>query len=450
MLGTTTLDDQVDAQPLVVPDQTIAGSTHDVVYVATENNSVYAIDASSGAILLQTNLGPPVPDPLSCVNGSGPNVGINSTPVIDLTAQILYVISYVNVNGNTPTYKFHALNLSTLTDIAGSPATVSASHTLANGSVYTFNALVQRQRAALLEASGNIYAAFASFCDFRAGSSRGWMLGWNATTLAPLAANQLDDTQSSSPNNFFLSAIWMAGYGIAADPNGTLFFSTGNSDPSGTTYDGVTNIQESVVNINGNLNGVIGLFTPSNVGSLDSIDGDLSAGGVMLLPQQSGNTPFLAVIAGKDGRLFLLNRTNLGGFTPGGPDKVLDMHQLSGFWCGPSYFTGPDGINRIVTSQGSILQTWSLNLSPVPSLVLEGTTNIASGQDPGFFTVVSSNGNLTGSHIIWAVGRPTSTTAVNLYAFGASPVNGAYPLLYSSPAGSWPKAYPSGSGRTRY
>ena len=95
ILQTVTLDDQVDAQPLIVPGQTIAGGTHDVVYVATESNTVYGIDASSGAIILQRNLGSPVPAPLGCTN-NGPNVGINSTPVIDLSANTLYVIAYVN------------------------------------------------------------------------------------------------------------------------------------------------------------------------------------------------------------------------------------------------------------------------------------------------------------------------------------------------------------------
>jgi hypothetical protein len=425
------LDDQVDAQPLIVPGRTIAGGTHDVVYVATESNTIYGIDASSGAIILQRNLGSPVPAPLAC-NNNGPNVGINSTPVIDLSANALYVIAYVN--NPRPTYILHALNLTDLTDKPGSPVTVAASHTLTDGSTFTFNAQYQRQRPALLELNGNIYAGFGSFCDFQANNSRGWLLGWGAQTLVPLPANELDDTQATSPDSFFLSSIWMSGYGIAG--TGTaLYFSTGNSDAG--TYDGTTNIQESVVTLSNQL-GLLGTFTPSNVADLDKYDVDLGSGGVLLLPSQGGSFPDLAVTAGKDGRLFLLNRDAMqsSGFNSA---AALDTHQLSGCWCGPSFFMGSDGIGRVVTSAGSGLNTWQLQLSPSPKLVQEGTATIpTSSQDPGFFTVVSSNSTNAGTAIIWAVGRPVTTTAVTLYAFAATVSGGTYQLLFSSPAGSWP------------
>jgi hypothetical protein len=115
-----------------------------------------------------------------------------------------------------------------LTDKAGSPVTVSASHKLTDGSTFTFNAKYQRQRPALLELNGNIYAGFGSFCDFQANNSRSWLLGWHATTLIPLPTNQLNDTQATSPTSFFLSSIWMSGYGISG--TGTeLYFATGNS-----------------------------------------------------------------------------------------------------------------------------------------------------------------------------------------------------------------------------
>jgi putative pyrroloquinoline-quinone-binding quinoprotein len=436
ILGTVPLDDQVDAQPLIVPNQTIAGGTHDVVYVVTENNTVYAIDASSGAILLSNHLGTPVPTPLRCLN-NGPNVGINGTPTIDLATQTLYVIAYLN--GSPPIYRLHALKLSDLTDKVP-PATVAASHKLTNGSTYTFDATYQRQRPALLELNGNVYGAFGGFCDYHADKSRGWLLGWSASTLKPLPANHLDDTQATSPTSFFLDSIWMSGYGIAGTGS-QLYFSTGNSDggkASSTTYDGVTNIQESIVGLEGDLTHIFSIFTPSNVLQMDQHDRDLGSGGVLLLPTQSGSVPFLAVAAGKDGRLFLLDRSNLGGFTPGGPDKVLDEHLAPNCWCGPSFFTDSVGINRIVTSQGTSLQTWQVLLSPKPHLLLEGKANIATGQDSGFFTVVSSNGTSARTAIIWAVGRPKTTTTVNLYAFEATPSAHTYKLLFSSPAGSWP------------
>lgn len=437
LIQVVNLDDQVDAQPLVVP-VSVAGVEHDIVYVATESNTIYAIDAASGTILLQRNLGAPVVHPIGC-NNNGPNVGINSTPVIDLATQTLYVIAYVN--SSPPTYQLHALNLRTLADNAGSPVTVTASHTLTDGSTFTFDATYQRQRPALLEFAGNIYAGFGSFCDFEGNHSRGWVLGWNANTLSPLPGNLLTDMQATSPTNFFLSSIWMSGYGIAAS-GADLYFATGNSDcnvnltpelcPSQSTYNGTTNIQESVVALNTGLARVDGVFTPPNVLTLDQGDADLGSGGVLLLPQQSGPLPSLALIGGKDGNLYLLDRTNMA--TP------LDKRQLWQCWCGPSFFTGPDGIGRVVTSHGSTLGILQVSLSPTPHLVVEGTAQIASGQDPGFFTVVSSNGTQAGSAIIWAVGRPTNLNSpyVNLYAFAATASGGTYALLYSATAGYWP------------
>jgi hypothetical protein len=253
------LDDQVDAQPLVVPcSQAGISCTNDVVYVATENNTVYAIDSSNGAVLVSTNLGPPVPEPLGCGN-NGPNVGINGTPVIDLTSNTLYVIAYINGPAG-PTYQLYALNLSNLqgnTSInGGTPVTVAATHFQSNGSTFSFNPTNQRQRPGLLLENGNVYAAFGSFCDFHASylnttppppgtpnathhSTRGQLLGWSAATLQPLSgsqpggtANQLNNRLADDPVHFFLTSIWMSGYGIASDPpaDTNIYFATGNSD----------------------------------------------------------------------------------------------------------------------------------------------------------------------------------------------------------------------------
>jgi hypothetical protein len=465
-----TLKDQVDAQPLVIPSF-ING--HDIVFVADESNNVYQIDANTGTILRQVNLGPSVPKPLNCGN-NGPSVGINSTPVIDWTSQTLFVIAYVNVNSTTPTYFLHALNLNTLADKV-SPLKVAASHTQTDGTAFTFIATNQRQRAGLLFASGKVYAAFASFCDFHAGpsnptghSSRGWLLGWswNGTTLAALPANQLDDRQPGTGSSFILDSIWMSGAGPAGDESGNLIFATGNSDgPSAktSTWTGFgttgapcsgtatgspptsvacSNIQESVVKLKGDLTGITGLFSPNaQFGSfspdtlqLDQRDEDLGSGGVLLVPQRA--SAFLAAVAGKDGRLFLLDRSGTGL-------KFLQLRQGSACWCAPSYFTGQDGVGRIVASQGKGVQTFQV---PVTSLSPEGTSSLSTGQDGGFFTAVSCNGNnafgnCTNTPIIWAVSRPisSSSTGVNLYAFSGLAANGSYPLLLGpTQVGSWP------------
>jgi hypothetical protein len=439
LLASVLLDDQVDAQPLVT-GQTIAGQVINVVYVATENNTVYAIDGSTGNLLKTAHLGPPVPSPLGCQN-NGPNVGITGTPTIDVGRQTIYVITY-ELRNSLPSYRLHALSLQTLQDVTGSPIPISASHLLADGSKYTFNPKVQRERAALLESSGEIYAAFGSFCDFSASSSRGWLLGWSAGNLAPLGANELTDTLTTAPasngTNYFLSSIWMSGYGLAADASGNVFFVTGNSDPAVDTYTGTTNIQESAVKMPSNLIGVLDLFTPSNAFTLDQRDTDYAAGGLLVVPPQPGPVPKLAVAAGKDGRLFILNRDDMGGFhNPDIPAQVGIGH----CWCGPSYYQGSDGVGRVVTSGGTNVKTWTINTSLRPALTLEASsTSLATtAQDAGFFTTVSSNGTKSNTAIIWAIGRPTSSDHhITLYAFNGTKSGSTLPLLWSGSAGFWP------------
>ena len=445
LLQTVALDDQVDAQPLVVPGvQITAGKyqgLHDVVYVATENNTVYAIDVHSGTVLLHPNLGTPVPMPLGC-NNNGPNVGINSTPVIDPDSKTLYVMVYTQ-DWSGPAYRLHALDLGSLKDKV-KPEVVRASHTLTDGTTFSFNATYQRQRPGLLLANGSIYAGFGSFCDYGANLSRGWLLGWTAATLEPFPSNRLNDQQSTSPNSFFLSSIWMSGYGPSTDDEGNILFVTGNSDPSGTTYDGVTSIQESVVKVSPTLTTVLDLFTPSNQEALDRQDNDFGSGGVLVLPDQPGSMPHLAVAAGKVGTMYLMNEDNLGGYSPK-KSNVLGSYGVGHCWCGQSYFVDPsDGLGRVVTSGGNTVRVWKVQTSPTVALTgvaMASGVGSASGQlqDPGFFTSVSSNGNA--SPIIWAVSRPTTNNngaPISLFAFNPDSGGGTMKKLFEATAGNWP------------
>jgi hypothetical protein len=295
LLKVVPLDDQVDAQPLFV-GQGIAGGTHDVIYTATAANTVRAIDASTGTVLLTRNLGVPVPKGtlLGCTNNA-PTVGISSTPVIDVVSKTLYVMALTIVGGN-PAYQLHALDLDSLTDNVP-PVLVAASHTLTDGSTYDFVAGFSRQRAGLLAANGNIYAGFASFCDIRPDVSRGWLLGWQASTLKPLPANQLLNQLSKDPvprpqhlgppPYYYLSSIWMSGYAPATDATGNVFFVTGNSDSAtiASSYSPPFNLQESVVAVQSDLSQVVDYFTPSGastgVAALDMSDFDFGSGGVM-------------------------------------------------------------------------------------------------------------------------------------------------------------------------
>jgi hypothetical protein len=441
LLRTVPLDDQVDAQPLLIPGVVITagqyqGTTHDVVYVATEGNTVYAIDAHTGTVLLNPNFGVPVPYPLGC-NNNGPNVGINSTPVIDPVSKTLYVMVY-NQDASGQSYNLHALDLGSLTDKIA-PQAVGATHLLTDGSTFYFNPTYQRQRSALLLASGNIYAGFASFCDYSAGYSRGWLLGWTADTLTPFSSNQLNDAQVTDPDNFFLSSIWMSGYGPAVDDEGNILFVTGNSDYSGNTYDGITNIQESVVRISPTLTTIQDMFTPANQSVLDENDEDFGSGGVLVLPDQPGSTPHLAVAAGKFGSMYLMNEDQLGGFSTT-KNHVLGTYVIGRCWCGPSYFVDPtDGLGRVVSSGGRKAIVWRVQTSPKVALTkVTASPALGGSQDPGFFTTISSNGN--NNPIIWALSRAINSrkTPIYLFAFNPDSAGTTMTQLFKAQAGTWP------------
>jgi hypothetical protein len=434
LIAEVALDDTVYAQPLVVPDVSlnVNGRTElrDVVYVVTENNTVYAIDAGSGEILVKRNLDAAVPRPYSCAN-NGPVVGIESTPVIDLARHAMYLMSYKSANGVA--YELHAIDLSTLAD-KSAPAVVSATHTLADGSTFAFNAADQRQRAALLLEDGNVYAAFASWCD--ASPARGWLLGWRARDLQPLASNVLTDKRPATNANK-LSSIWMSGYGPSAIA-GHIYFATGNSLKR--TYNFPENLSESVVKVSADLSQLLDFFTPSNVNALDSVDEDLGSGGVMILPDQPGNVRQMAVVAGKEGQMYLLNRNNLGGVSKVA-NNILGQFPIGACWCGESYYA-----NNVVSSGGAQIGVWRIDTSPTPRLTRVQSATIDTLGN-GFFTAVSSNGDK--DMIIWAVSQRHSRDGgpePTLYAF--TPISGDATLsqIFKNPAGNWDVPHPQGDG----
>ena len=435
-LHSVALDEQVDAQPLLLRNVTIAGGAHDVVYVATQNNTVYAIDAGSGAVLATRSLGTPVPIillPGACNNGSSV-VGVSSTPVIDPVTHALYVIADTLTLAG-PVYKLYRLDPSTLAD-ESPPATVATTRSLSDGSSYPFTALVSRQRAALLLSRGNVYAAFASFCDHVHQLSRGWVIGWNAATLARLGGGYLDDREATSPTSFFLSSVWMSGYGPATDERGNLFFVTSNTDPAGGTYNAPLNLAESVIKLSPGLGKIQDYFTPTNFASLDAIDEDFGSGGALVLPRQPGSAPELAVAAGKDGRMFLLDRAQLGKLGAGGIDNVLGTFPIGVCFCGPSYFVGADGVGRVVSSGGKQIEIWRLDFSAKTTLVEERATAAFTSQDSGTFTTISSNGTLANTAIIWAVERPAIGAGITARALSAyDAATGA--TLKQLNAGAW-------------
>ncbi len=454
LLRSVVLDAQVDGQPLVVPGVVIAGDpnagAHDVVYVATEGNTIYAIDPGTGAVLLSRNFGTPVARASGC-NNAYSGIGIQSTPVIDLARNAIYLIAYT-AQGNAKSFTLHMLNLSTLVDMVP-PVKVTAQQTLSDGTVLKFDSSVQRQRPALLEANNAIYAGFGSVCDFN-GKARGWVMGWNAGTLQPLApaasgppAGVLINRNATSPDGVFLSSVWMSGAGLAADDSG-IYFVTGNSSPTAAADDPAVNTPHSVLKLSFSSMSRLDIFTPANLAKLEADDADFGSGGIMLLPPQANGAPPLATAAGKTGKMFLMNRNNLGGYNPGGSDAVFDTQPIGRCLCIESYFESPTP--TIVSSGTNKLHLWRVNTSPSINLTRIGWIGpIASGtgDDTSFMTSVSSNG--TSSPIIWAALRPASLTdrTVYLNAYSGVPdkTTKAIAQLYSGAAGTWTPTHTNGN-----
>jgi outer membrane protein assembly factor BamB len=447
LLRSVPLDEQVDGQPLVVARMAGGARARDIVYVATENNTLYAIDAADGTVIHRRSFGPPVTagkgGTIVCGNNSSV-IGITSTPVIDSASATLYAVAFTTESGE-PVYQVHGVDLDTLDDKIPMQI-VAASTALTDGSTFNFVARHSRQRAALTLANGAVYAAFASFCDHDSDVTRGWLLGWDAKTLAPLPASVLTDHRAHSSSNFYLSSIWMSGYGPAVDPIGNLYVITGNSKTDGAgptpSMDPKLSLRESVVKMRGDLSGEpLDYFTPSDADRLDLLDNDFGSGGALLIPgEQPGSHPHLAIAAGKVGQMFLLDRDNLGKFSATGPNKVLASVNIGRCWCGQSYYVGPDETGRIISSGGDQLSSWRLVNAPNTTLVKDwdGPTRLGVAADvfqKGFFTSISSDGTTPGHAIIWAVQRPTAQPpALTLWGFDAA--NGT--KLVSVPAGDWP------------
>jgi hypothetical protein len=451
LLYQLTLDDQIDAQPLFMPHVMVntgpyAGTTHDVVYVATENNTIYAIEPATGTVLFSRHFANPDANAQSC-GDNPPHLGITGTPVIDSATNTLYVITYEWPNWYTAEYHLRALDLGTLNDKVNSPngVLVLPFHNLQNGGQTALVATQQRQRAALLEANGNIYAGFASFCDYGGSNSRGWLLGWQAGSLNSVnPAGVLTDAHNSQAPTLpdpYLAAIWMSGYGPAADSLGNVYFVTGNTNSG--YYDPTYDISESVVAVSSNLAWPpVSYFTPGNVNTLDAQDNDFGAGGITLLPDNAFGSYLgtFAVAAGKANGMYLLGRRN--GHLSYASGYRANPSAIDRCWCGESYFN--TGTPTVVSSGGANLMLWNTGtgIDNVPGLALAAQTTLPtlSGVDgEGFFTVVSSNGTQAGTGIIWAMTRHPPNSGMNPQLIALNATNLA--TLFSKDAGLIPAGH---------
>ena len=416
LLFVRTVDDQIYAQPLVMTNVAILGKgSHNLVIVATVNDSVYAFDADDVTVTNAywkasfTNANAVAPKNSDMTGACGGayadysgNIGIVSTPVIDPTSGTIYVLVRTKESGSTFVQKLHALDIQTGSDRANSPVIVTAklSGTGAGsvGGVLTFDPQKQNQRSALALVNGVIYIAWASHCDW--GPYHGWVLGYDATNLQQVAA--FNTTPNGSDGG-----IWMSGQGVAADTNGNLYLSTGNGTVgvTGNARD-TTNRGESFLKLTrGGTNlSVTSWFTPNNYSSLETGDIDLGSAGVLLIPNTS-----LALSGGKQGVLYLVNRDNMGGLSFSSADTNVvqtfpiasGTHQVMG---APIWWDGPNGSYAYVwVSHADYLRQYKYDPA-AGKFLLPGSRSqtAAAAGTPGGILSLSANGTNAGSGIVWA------------------------------------------------
>jgi hypothetical protein len=348
-LATLPVDGFVVGHPLYLRGVNIAGQgVHNVVFVATMHDSVYAFDADSAntsplwmTSILNYSPAGATTVPASVKGGAGTTgwteVGIVSTPVIDSTTGTLYLVAETYESGNV-VHRLHALNVTTGLEAFGGPTTITASYTL-NGATTTFKDLYQMNRPGLLLANGHIYIAFGSNCCNA--YSQGWVLSYNTTTL------QQEGAYTTEPGKT-LASIWQKGAGLSADEGGSIFGETGEG-----FYAPGTNLSTSVLKLsqNGSSLALADWFTPYNYQYLSQNDLDL-ANGVVILPDQPGAYPHEMVTLGKEGTIYVLNRDSLGQLcttcTTGDTQIVQEIQLGSGkesntpaYWNNTVYFTSP-------------------------------------------------------------------------------------------------------------
>ena len=416
------VDGQIYAQPLYVPNLSIAGALHDVVFVVTQNDSVYAFDADdpkASVPLWQVNLGTPVPstdvDP-SCSDVT-PQFGITSTPVIDPFTNTIYVVAKTkDTISSSYHFNLHALDLITGTEKFAGPTEITGQVAgtgleSSNGFV-TFDPLFENNRPGLLLLNGVVYIAFGSVCEIA--PWHGWMFGYDGVTLQQTAI------LNTTPNGSF-GGIWGGGQGLGAD-SANIYVMTGNgtfdADVSGLDYG------DSFLKISTSPGlSVVDYFTPDNQAALDAADLDLGSGGPLALP----GTP-LIVGSGKDGILRLVDTNNMGQYSTTSNNNVQQFPIASSIFMGaPIYWDSPNNGPVIYAWAGNdFLKAYKLVNGRFQSLpVSQGTVREAAGYSNAVPLSLSANGSATGSGIVWASGAYSGsanlrTVAGILRAFDAT------------------------------
>jgi len=434
LLHNIQVDGKVDAQPLYLSQLNIGGTAHNVVFAATENASVYAFDADSGTTLWKVSLlgsGDKPSGNHSC-GQVDPVIGVTATPVIDRAAGAngtLYVVAMSIDPASNYHQRLHALDVTTGAELSGGPTEISASFTF-QGATTTFEPGQYEERAALLLSGGLIYTTWTSHCDIP--PYGGWVIAFKQTDLSRAAL--INVAPGSNPNvpggpsgqdaggSRNGPAIWMSGDGPAADAAGNVYFLTANGRfettldsngfPNGGDYG---NSFVKLSSSSGTL-AVTDYFATFDELALSAQDQDLGSGGEMLLPDLTDSTNtvrHLVVGAGKDGKIYLVDRDNMGKFNPTKNNiwQEIDGALGGGVRSSPAFFNG----NLYYGANGASLRAFSITSARIST----AATSKSAGTFgyPGTSPVVSANG--TSNAIVWAHENTSSGAAV-LHAYDAS------------------------------
>jgi len=430
-LGFFSVDGKVDAEPLLLAGIDLGSQgTHDILYVVTEHDSVYAMDAASGTVYWRVSLlgaGETTSDNHGCSQIT-PEIGITSTPVIDRGHNVIYAVAMSKDGSGNYSQRLHALNLATGAEMLGGPVTISASYPGGGeeGSAGTqkFMPGQHAERAGLLLLNGVIYTMWTSHCDIQ--PYTGWVIAYNASTLAQAAV--LNVTPNGSEGS-----MWMSGTAPAADASGNIYFLDANGTFD-TTLDvnGFPN-REDFGNSFMKLSIANGLAVSDYFATFDtvhqsSLDQDLGSGGALVLPDltdASGGVRHLAVGAGKDRKIYVVDRDNMGKFNPSANNIYQEIKGVlgGGVFGMPAYFNNTVYYGAV----GDRLKAF-----PIAAARLASTPASQSGTSfpyPGATPSVSADGSNNG--IIWAA---ENGSAAALHAYDAS--NLGHELYNSNQAGS--------------
>jgi len=406
-LGEFTVDGKVDGQPLYLSQVTIGGQPKNVLYVVTEHGSVYAFDAdsingSTSTFLWKTSTlpsGETTSDNRGC-SQVDPEIGITSTPVIDRTRNAIYVVAMSKNSTGSYFQRIHALHLATGSELFGGPKAIAATYpgtgdNSSNGNV-VFDPKQYKERPGLLEIGGTIYTTWSSHCDFAPYTS--WVMAFSADTLGETSVLNLVPNGSEG-------GIWMAGTAPAADASGNIYFLVGNG-----TFDTTLNAQgfpssgdcgNCFVKIATSPGlALADYFTMNNTVSESNADTDLGSGGALLLPDMvdaGGTTRHIAIGAGKDSLIYVVDRDAMGKFNATTDQIYQEISgQLGGgVYSMPAYFNGSVYYGAV----GDALKSFSL-----ANAKLAGTPSSQSTHQfgyPGTTPSVSANGTTNG--IVWAI-----------------------------------------------